>query len=830
MPQQNPEAWRPVFFILIVLFWILTTPENSDVFSDPDAHAARRERQNSAFSVLRSSAWGDFAPRLDSVENATALKYVNLTGFRQQDGFAWEKLNLIRHRCHELTNNAKIVREGQDLGLFLVEPIWQNASGIARGPWVRSHLSTVKAPIDYNLTSIAPHFDWILPQEQWLKNVTGSEGTVMLKIDDAGPLDQIEQLSSDGKALPGGKIRKARVMVSLEDTIGTGDTHDIIAHGVHWVHEGTMLFSTTSNKFDGIFGLPHLAPSSDFYGPSQKLLNHTLQRISQANVREKGDPYLFQLLSSVGGSSDDPWRGRPHCEYIVYAQIHSIQPRKLGVVSTVPASSGAASIIEFMENELDNPTGAPIPSIPALQMSAIIYSPDCGFVVESRGPPESTDGRHLMGLKDEMLHYHINIWFYGVALVVLTQLLLTKNQSRESYTPSTMGRVSVWSLLMMTFADVMVFTSTTALSLSASRTYLPCLVAVFPCLMLAIIEVQFLSGVYKTQEPERRRSWQERQIISPQEQSNGTLPRPTTDPGPRRTQGGAAGTPVIIPLDQDVEAGSGRPEMNSSPNEFHDQPFGTLMGRCMFCSTVVLFLSIAATSWYPKARAVYSNIMLLCYLSFWVPQIYRNIMRNSRRALSWQYMIGQSVVRLIPIAYFYLYPSNIIFSRTDPISFVMLAGWVWVQLCILGFQDILGPRFGIPNSWTPEAWDYHPILREDSVEGGGLPIGLVSSLSPDSSPRIERMKSGGEFKSKINRVDQNDRVQVIDCAICCEDLEVKIIKAGENDAGASSVAGILARRQYMVTPCRHIFHSHCLENWMRFRLQCPICREELPPL
>jgi len=28
----------------------------------------------------------------------------------------------------------------------------------------------------------------------------------------------------------------------------------------------------------------------------------------------------------------------------------------------------------------------------------------------------------------------------------------------------------------------------------------------------------------------------------------------------------------------------------------------------------------------------------------------------------------------------------------------------------------------------------------------------------------------------------------------------------------------------MVTPCRHVFHSNCLEGWMRFRLQCPNCR------
>jgi hypothetical protein len=40
----------------------------------------------------------------------------------------------------------------------------------------------------------------------------------------------------------------------------------------------------------------------------------------------------------------------------------------------------------------------------------------------------------------------------------------------------------------------------------------------------------------------------------------------------------------------------------------------------------------------------------------------------------------------------------------------------------------------------------------------------------------------------------------------------------------------LSRRTYMVTPCRHIFHTACLESWMRLRLQCPICRDTIPPV
>ena len=116
-----------------------------------------------------------------------------------------------------------------------------------------------------------------------------------------------------------------------------------------------------------------------------------------------------------------------------------------------------------------------------------------------------------------------------------------------------------------------------------------------------------------------------------------------------------------------------------------------------------------------------------------------------------------------------------------------------------------------------------PVAR---VEAGGLPIGLVLASAP-GSPALERTKSNGE----TGGASKHTRLHVIDCAICCEVLEVPVVKAGETDPAATGgVAGVFARRAYMVTPCRHIFHSACLEGWMRFRLQCPICREELPPL
>lgn len=36
------------------------------------------------------------------------------------------------------------------------------------------------------------------------------------------------------------------------------------------------------------------------------------------------------------------------------------------------------------------------------------------------------------------------------------------------------------------------------------------------------------------------------------------------------------------------------------------------------------------------------------------------------------------------------------------------------------------------------------------------------------------------------------------------------------------------RRDYLVTPCDHIFHPECLTPWLAQRLECPTCRLQLP--
>ncbi|KAI1191983.1 hypothetical protein F5B17DRAFT_380372 [Nemania serpens] len=837
MPQAQDNA--RVFFLIFLLFWLASSPDSgSGLIAGPTQVRNRIAHQRAARAVLNSTAWGDFAPRLHDDSPETEHSYLNLTGFREEDNFAWEDLGRFKSRCEEWSLRAVGIPESQ-------EPVWQNATGVVRGSWVRSNASVTRTHSSYNLTRMSPDVAWNGGNSEWSRNATGREGKILVRIND--PQDgATEPERVDRRIFHEDTIRARHVSttVTVDDVDGTGSSWEMRLHGVHWPKEGVMLFTTTSDKYAGIFGLPHLTTTPDFFESSQALLNrtlgNTLDRKEARALTDQSDPWASTIDAPA-----EVWNPAPHCEYLLYIQIH---PVDRDILQAQPSLTGPENIIKAIhdiEDELRFPRGTPYRSTPQLQMSVILYSPDCAFFLESKGPPTyaPTDGEHLLGVKQEVFLHNVSTWLLGLALVIFGQVQLLKSQMRETSTPSTLGRVSFYTGALMLLADGIIFAGSAAWSLSASNTLLPTLVVTCISFLSMTLGILFLSEIYKIQEPEWRRQERGRERHnSPAASTTRSQPIPpdrqaTTTDGALTGTGRAASLPIIIPSDQDIDAEIAEVNSASANNatlpppvtasapvassQNNGTPISTIFGRFVLIGICILFLSLAAVTWRPSIRAAYFNLVAFIYLSMWTPQIYRNVYRNCRRALSWQFVVGQSVLRLLPIAYFYIWPNNFAFAQSDWTAFAGLAGWVWIQIWILVGQSVLGPRIGLPCGWMPEAWEYHPVLKEDNIEAGGLPIGLVSA---PNSP-LERVKSGEDGRDK-----KRTNIHVIDCAICREVLEVPVVRAGEDDPTAGGVTGLIARRVYMVTPCRHIFHSACLEGWMRFRLQCPICREDLPPL
>lgn len=165
-------------------------------------------------------------------------------------------------------------------------------------------------------------------------------------------------------------------------------------------------------------------------------------------------------------------------------------------------------------------------------------------------------------------------------------------------------------------------------------------------------------------------------------------------------------------------------------------------------------------------------ILLLMY-SFWIPQIVTNVVRDSRKPLHPQYILGVTITRLAIPLYVFGCPTNFMRIQGDKNWCICLCVFMGAQAFVLLLQHYLGSRCFIPRQILPEKYCYY--RRFDSPEGA-VPL-------------------------------------LTDCVICMTTIDSS--QQRSNDC--------------MVTPCDHFFHSGCLQRWMDIKMECPTCRRPLPP-
>ncbi|KAF2746223.1 hypothetical protein M011DRAFT_404594 [Sporormia fimetaria CBS 119925] len=812
--EAAPPAFPPVrrdprsviFFIILIL---LITNQEPQIQQTPNLLSRYDEllrHEWGELDVLNRTRYGDFDPGKD--------RWLNITGLNEEDGFAWDLLETARHRAKHQANDVlgdstAALLDGTLEGK-LRPPVYRNISGYVEGEWFRSSLGRVRHPSDLNLTT---HPEALFPITELDRNLTGSDGRVRLHFTETEGKHKTDENRTISEI-------SARVVIGDDGSTG-GRWWEFLLNGVHFPDHGGVVLTTTSDRFAGIFALPHFQLSPHMYSVTQRLLNRTIQETIERQQRQM---YPFWNPWSSAVESNEGEHAHPHCELVLFLQQHPLQFQTKSQKHHID--------MDWLEQELRYPTGAPLPRRSRLAMSMTGFSPDCGFVIESKGPPSYSPSEytHLVGAKSEVYkdRARIAILAFAIALGLLISLL--KRQLKDTSTPSTRNRVSFYTIYMLALGDGFGFLTFVFMPLFLDSSQLILYVLAFLSAFSLHCEVKFLLDIWTVQATERMRQSREQASTStrPTPSPGATTPDPPPPSAPPADGGlplpataarSGGATPVIIAPDQDdPDEDATTQAANAGTTAPTRSEFGAIYTRFGLGLVMLFFFSLHASTARATFRGWYFNTLAFCYLSFWCPQIYRNVMRNCRKALRWDFVVGQSVVRILPIAYLYAVPNNVLFTQTDLRGLAVLAGWIWIQMFALGTQELLGPRFFIRESWAPPAYDYHPILREDE-EGGMMPIGS-SQAQEEGSPTTSK---AGESKTKGTRL--------FDCSICAADIEVPVVPSGTANDGGPGLSGMmLQRRAYMVTPCRHIFHTPCLEGWMRYRLQCPNCREVLPPL
>lgn len=256
----------------------------------------------------------------------------------------------------------------------------------------------------------------------------------------------------------------------------------------------------------------------------------------------------------------------------------------------------------------------------------------------------------------------------------------------------------------------------------------------------------------------------------------------------------------------------------------------------------------------------YRTFYMVVLYSFWVPQIVLNVITEAKAPMHKYYIYGMSITRLMVPLYFYGVKKNFLKevypeAPYDPWLCQWLFLWVGFQTAILIGQNKYGARFWIPARFLPPKYDYSrpipPSILNNARRSDTTTTEFVDTTAPrptnhhaTSVTTRNRMRGnraaasqnnsqhGGRNGSPVTSTDETTSsspsssspttttttsttstttATVLECSICYETIDVM-------------------RQSYMLAPCNHLFHKDCLIQWMDIKMECPICRTDLPAL
>ncbi len=420
-----------------------------------------------------------------------------------------------------------------------------------------------------------------------------------------------------------------------------------------------------------------------------------------------------------------------------------------------------------------------------------IHSPNCNFTAALNATALRTDWE---AATSKAINYS-----FVMMLICLTQMLVLLRQVLHSQGVSAATRVSILCVGWQTLLDALMCIMHIYMSLSIQPLFSAfASVAFFKLLLFCVIQMKYMAI-----------------IIQARNSSNG-------------------GQPMDV-LRRQIAL-------------LHVRFYTALAG------TFVLFFYVN-----DKYRALY----ILALFSFWVPQIILNIYTEAKTPLHNSYILGMSLSRLFAPLYFLATRSNFLKevypeAPHDTFTCNVLVLWVGLQTAVLYGQRKYGARFMIPARCLPPKFDYSRPIPASMLPPGALDphvpstesmedrdaaphFSIEQSLSSDSpsgrhktamttrnrmrgSRAISRAESvmtteqhttglnGSPLVGSSTAVSNATLVHGLECSICYEGIDIQ------------------KRSEYMLAPCNHLFHRECLVQWMDVKMECPICRTNLPVL
>ncbi|KAG0202643.1 hypothetical protein BGX28_004903 [Mortierella sp. GBA30] len=505
--------------------------------------------------------------------------------------------------------------------------------------------------------------------------------------------------------------------------------------GVHFVHNGS--FYLWGIPEDGQIPLWHIL---------ELMPNNASFALASAAIKEQYQKRIKTIENVMDGTERPEYpettlSEASSCHYQMYMQLGVIDP------------SVRTTALKDLEREWAAPQGISTIKAPHLNSTLFIYSPNCRLAL---GVNSS------VGMKREKF-YAKAVNYAGMAgTLAFVQVFLLVRQMEYTPTPSSVSKVSYWTIAIQVFIDSYLCMLHLTTGVLVDFLFIPFVAAsFFSFVLVAIFGMRYMLVIWRIQRPERR-GRRNRAAAAAAAAAAATTANNGNSAAVAGSTTAATDASTVAESSDTLEA-----EVSSRPRD-------TMPGGLPLPVTAARPVTVEEDSPRSDMQALYGRFCKLPLLNV----IVRNVIRGSKRGLSLWFVLGMSTTRLALPVYFYACPENLM--GHEPTRWIWgLVFWVTLQVCVLLLQDWLGPRFFIPKKYLPPIYDYHPILPPADEESGS--------------------RSGHGHHGPVQ-----------DCAICMLPIDTAPPMAGA--ARLSSVVGSLGRLNYMLTPCGHLFHSDCLER------------------
>ena len=150
---------------------------------------------------------------------------------------------------------------------------------------------------------------------------------------------------------------------------------------------------------------------------------------------------------------------------------------------------------------------------------------------------------------------------------------------------------------------------------------------------------------------------------------------------------------------------------------------------------------------------------------------------------------------------------------------ILLAIIIITEVIILNLQKSLGPRIIIPKKFRKEnqIFDYYKdkVNVDKHVSHNPICVICLENLNFDVDENFNKIKKKTKPKTFGYKI-----MNILYLNALNEKMK-KWIKY---------LLGKNLKKKYMITPCDHVYHTVCLERWMKQKNECPYCKAEIPSI